>query len=107
MPDHLHMLVEGEAEDSDCREFISRAKQYSGFHYKAAFGHRLWQRYGYERVLRNEESAVSVARYILENPIRAKIADRIDDYPYSGSSRYSIEELIEAVQMRAEWYRSA
>jgi REP element-mobilizing transposase RayT len=38
MPDHVHLLVEGLADDSDGRQFISRAKQYSGFHYRAAFG---------------------------------------------------------------------
>jgi putative transposase len=29
MPDHLHLLVEGLAETSDCRRFIKSAKQYS------------------------------------------------------------------------------
>jgi putative transposase len=32
MPDHLHLLVEGTSDSSDCRRFISRAKQYSGFY---------------------------------------------------------------------------
>ena len=50
MPDHVHLLVEGETDDSDCKQFISRAKQYSGFHYQAAFGKRLWQRFGFEQV---------------------------------------------------------
>ena len=31
MPDHVHLLVQGQAEHSDCRRFISRAKQFSGF----------------------------------------------------------------------------
>jgi putative transposase len=106
MPDHLHLLVEGQADDSDCREFISRAKQYSGFHYKAAFGHRLWQRYGYEHVLRNEEAAVSVARYIVENPLRARMVEQITDHPYSGSSVYTIEQMLDAVQLMNGWYRS-
>jgi len=35
MPDHLHLLAEGESDDSDCLRFIARAKQFSGFHYKA------------------------------------------------------------------------
>jgi putative transposase len=104
MPDHVHMLVEGQADDSDCRQFISRAKQYSGFHYKAAFGHRLWQRYGYERTLRSDESSISVARYILENPIRARLVERIDEYLFSGSDVYSIEQVIEAVQLDGRWY---
>jgi putative transposase len=104
MPDHAHMLVEGQADDSDCRQFISRAKQYSGFHYKAAFGQRLWQRYGYEHTLRSDESAISVARYIVENPIRARLVERIDEYPFSGSGVYSIEQIVEAVQLDGDWY---
>jgi len=27
MPDHLHLLVEGQSDGSDCRRFICRAKQ--------------------------------------------------------------------------------
>jgi putative transposase len=53
MPDHLHLLVEGQSEDSDCRRFIARAKQFSGFYFKRTFGGPLWQRYGYERTLRD------------------------------------------------------
>jgi len=29
MPDHLHLLVEGQTDTSDCLRFIARAKQYS------------------------------------------------------------------------------
>jgi putative transposase len=105
MPDHVHLLVEGQSEGSDCREFISRAKQYSGFHYQTTFGQRLWQRYGYERTLRSEEAAVSVARYILENPVRAGLVERIDQYAFSGSSVYTIEQILEAVQLNDGWFR--
>ena len=104
MPDHVHMLAEGQADDSDCRQFISRAKQYSGFHYKAAFGRRLWQRYGYERTLRSDESSISAARYILENPIRARLVKQIDEYPFSGSSVYSFDQILEAVQLDGRWF---
>ena len=108
MPDHVHLLVEGQSEDSDCRRFIARSKQYSGFYYQAAFGRRLWQRYGYEHVLRSDEDAVSVARYILENPVRAGMVAAVQDYPFSGSSVYSLEQLLDAVQLHERWYaRSA
>ena len=105
MPDHVHFLAEGQAEDSDCLRFIKRAKQYSGFHYKATFRHRLWQRYGFEHTLRSDEAAISVARYILENPVRAGLVTRIGDYPFSGSSVYSIAQLLEATQLSVGWYR--
>jgi len=106
MPDHVHLLVEGHAPDSDCKLLIARAKQYSGFHYRAMFGERLWQRYGFERVLRDDEAAVNVARYILENPVRAGLVERIEDYPFSGSSDYTIDQLLDAVQLGSGWYRS-
>lgn len=105
MPDHVHLLVEGRAEDSDCLRFIARAKQFSGFHYSVRFHNRLWQRYGYERTLRNDESALSVARYVLENPVRAGLVRCIEQYPYSGSSEYSVEQVMEAVQLSSGWYR--
>ena len=104
MPDHLHLLVEGQSEDSDCKRFIARAKQYSGFHYQAAFGRRLWQRYGYEHVLRNDQTAVSVARYILETPVRARLVAAVQDYPLSGSSVYSLAQSLDAVPLHEGWY---
>lgn len=97
MPDHLHLLVEGLADTSDCRRYIARAKQYSGFHYSKAFRHMLWQRYGFERVLRTEDNTLAVARYIVENPVRARLVLRVEDYPFSGSLVYSLEELIAGI----------
>ncbi len=71
MPDHVHLLVAGETEASDCKRLIALAKQYSAFYYSKRFGRRLWQRYVFERVLRESEETTVVTRYILENPIRA------------------------------------
>lgn len=99
MPDHLHLLIEMESESSDCLRFISRAKQFSGFHFERAFGIRLWQRYGYERVLRDDENSLLVARYILANPVRAALAARSEDYEFLGSEKYSVREILDAVQM--------
>jgi REP element-mobilizing transposase RayT len=39
MPDHVHLVAEGKAENSDCLQFIKRGKQYSGYYYKATFQH--------------------------------------------------------------------
>jgi REP-associated tyrosine transposase len=99
MPDHLHLLIEGRAESSDCRRFINRSKQFSGYHYAKAFGHRLWQRYGFERVLRDDEATLSVARYILENPLRSRLVRRVEDYPFVGSRVYSVSQILEAISM--------
>jgi REP element-mobilizing transposase RayT len=50
LPDHVHVLVEGTQDDSDLKQFIKSAKQYSGFYFSQKTQERLWQRYGFERV---------------------------------------------------------
>ena len=105
MPDHVHLLIEGLAPRSDARVFITQAKQRAGFHYRQTFGARLWQRYAYDHVLRRDEATFGVARYILENPVRAGLVERPADYPFSGSTLYSVEELCEAIQMMPVWQR--
>jgi hypothetical protein len=52
MPEHLHMVVEGAAENSDLKTFISRAKQFSAYEHSQRAGKRLWQRYCFEHVIR-------------------------------------------------------
>ena len=107
MPDHVHLLIEGLSDDSDGRLFIARAKQFSGFHFQKQFGVPLWQRYGFEHTLRADEDALSVARYILENPVRAGLVTQVQDYPYLGSKVHSVEEILEALQMDHRWRKSA
>jgi REP element-mobilizing transposase RayT len=85
MPDHAHLLVAGLTVDADLRAFVHRAKQLSGYAYAARFHETLWMKGYYERVLRPSESLQAIARYILENPVRAGIADSASEYPYGAS----------------------
>ena len=101
MPDHLHLLVQGSAETADGRKFISCARQLSGFHYQRRFGERLWQRYAYERVLRADEAMASVARYIVENPIRAGLVRRVTEYPYTAVNGCTLEQILAAAELRS------
>ncbi|HVH25901.1 MAG TPA: hypothetical protein VM818_04040 [Vicinamibacterales bacterium] len=93
MPDHLHLVVEGKAHDSDCRQFSIRSRQYSAFYYLRQFGEPLWQPRALEHVLRDREQAFKAARYILENPVRAGLAAAVADYPFLGSLVYPLSEL--------------
>ena len=101
MPDHTHLLIEGQSADSDAKEFIARAKQYSGFHYKKARRSRLWQRYGFEHVLRDDELTLVARKYILENPIRAGLVERVEDYSFVGSLLYGLRDLLTAIASRS------
>jgi putative transposase len=99
MPDHVHLLVEGTNETSDLRKFAKMAKQRAGTAYTRRTGRKLWQEGYYEHVLRGDENVVAVARYILANPVRAGLAESIESYPFSGSERWTMSELTDAVQI--------
>jgi putative transposase len=106
MPDHLHLLARGAAEDSDGRALIGASKQLSGFHYKQQRRQVLWQRYFFERAIRSEMERAMTIRYILLNPVRAGLAAHPADYPFIGSEVYTIEELLEQAG-GWEWIRAA
>jgi len=94
MPDHLHALIEGIAADSDLLKCTKMFRQRSGHLYRALNGRRLWQEGYVDRFLRTDETTLGVARYLVGNPIKAGLCDDLRMYPYVGSCRYTIEELI-------------
>ena len=94
MPDHVHLIASGLDESSDAKAFISRSKQYSGYYFKHEHGLRLWQRYGYERVVRDDDELALIVGYIVGNPVRAGLVSDPVEYPFLGSECYSLPELL-------------
>ena len=94
MPDHVHLLVEGTAPTSDLKRFAKRLKQGSGQTWALRSRSRLWQEGYYDRVLRPADDSKAVARYIVENPVRAGLVDDPRMYPYVGSEVWTLDELI-------------
>ena len=94
MPDHLHAVVEGLRNDSDFFSFVRAFKQHTAYAYKRRVGERLWQSSFHDHALRGNESTQAVVRYVLENPVRARLAKSPCEYPYSGSLVYSKEEVV-------------
>ena len=95
MPDHLHLLVEGQSDDADLVEFARDIKQRIAYHCLPRRRGSIWQKGYYERVLRDDEGTLTVARYILANPVRAGIVREMRDYRFSGSAVWSWEQLLE------------
>jgi putative transposase len=77
MPDHAHLLVQGLCDGSDFRRFAKMAKQRSGGLYARRKHGGLWQPGYYERVLREDDDSRAVARYIVNNPVRAGIVSHL------------------------------
>ena len=84
MPDHVHVLLAGLNARSSLPAFAHRFKQSLGFRFKQATGEPLWQRSYHDHVIRPDEPWQHHARYILENPVRAGLAQHAGDRPFSG-----------------------
>lgn len=85
MPDHFHVLVEGQNAGSNLLEFVRLLKQRTSFEEKKNSGTQLWQRYFYDHILRPKNSADVIAWYIWLNPVRKGLCAEPEDYPFSGS----------------------
>lgn len=83
------------SDTSDCKDFIKRAKQDSGFYYSQHYRAKLWQRYSFEHVLRDDEKSVTAARYVVLNPVRAGLVKRVEEYPYVGSLVFPLPALVD------------
>ena len=99
MPDHMHALAAGEHEAADCREFVRIFKQRTSFEWKQQHRSTLWQRGYFDHVLRDDEDTFGVARYIVENPLRAKLVSNVLDYPHVGSFTTTLRDLLYSVQI--------
>jgi hypothetical protein len=75
---------------------VKLAKQYIGYYYARAYpARRLLQRYGHDRIIRDEADLLERVRYVVRNPVAAGLVSRPEDYPYLGSQRWSRDQLIE------------
>lgn len=84
MPDHVHFECEGLRDNSSLPAFVSTWKQRTGWAWHQRSGSPLWQEGYYDRVLRENDNALSIARYIVENPLRARLVTDVRDYPTLG-----------------------
>jgi putative transposase len=86
MPDHAHLLVLGLTETSNAVRLVQRFKEITGFRSKQRYARPMWQRSFYDHVVRRNEDLVTIARYIVQNPIRAGLVQAEDEWPYLGGS---------------------
>jgi len=82
MPDHLHWLFKL-PEGRRISITVNNIKSLSARVINRYFARRgqIWQKGFYDRAIRSDEDVMSVARYIIANPLRASIVDDIRRYP--------------------------
>ena len=83
MPDHLHVLVQGNSRSANLLCFVKTFKHKTTFHFRFKTGKTLWQMSFFDHILRTAEDLSETVEYILLNPVRAGLVQRPHDYPYS------------------------
>ncbi len=83
MPDHAHWLLQLDEKDT-LSEVVNRLKSASARLANRALSRSgaLWERAFHDHALRSEEDIRGVARYVVSNPLRAGLVERIGDYPF-------------------------
>jgi len=83
MPDHFHWLIQLH-EKADLTACVSRVKSVSAHSINKYLGGKspVWQRSFHDHALRKEEDLVHVARYIVANPLRARLVKSLSDYSF-------------------------
>ncbi|MEO0288559.1 MAG: transposase [candidate division WOR-3 bacterium] len=94
MPDHLHLVLEGNSEKSDLWKAIVYFKQKSGYWLSKNGYNAMWQKDFYDHIFRKEEDLKKQIRYILENPVRKELIDDWVHYKFKGSIDYDLSEIL-------------
>jgi REP element-mobilizing transposase RayT len=83
MPDHFHLLLQL-GDDESLPAFMNRLKSITSRTARALRDDStaVWMAGYHDHALRSEEHVHDAVRYILENPMRAGLADSIETYPY-------------------------
>ena len=104
MPDHVHLVAEGERLDSNMETLVKSWNTQTGYAWRRLHVGPLWQVGYYDHVLRGDEPLLAVCRYVVLNPVRAGLVVNPEDYEFTGSSRYTIRQILEAADdWRPQW----
>jgi REP element-mobilizing transposase RayT len=84
MPDHLHVLLSPADSGIGIGVWLQRFKSYTGHEYARLGGQPpLWQRSAFDHICRQEETAEKLLTYIVNNPVRAGLVERWQDWPWT------------------------
>ena len=97
MPDHIHALMQlgGDVEIGAVMKYLKRI---AGNQIRR-LGHSgsLWEARFYDRVMRDEGELASAVHYIHENPVRAGLCARPEDWRW-GTASPAVESDLQSVQ---------
>lgn len=94
MPDHQRVVLLGTESHSNAWKALCEYKQRSGFWLSHSLPGIRWQKDFHDHIMRAREDLAGHARYILENPVRKELVSSWQEYPFSGSLRCRLDEVL-------------
>lgn len=83
MPDHWHGLIELGAQDTlSARVQKLKSNTARQVRNHCAVTGPVWEKGFHDRAMRVEQAVLGAARYLVCNPLRAGLVERVGDYPY-------------------------
>lgn len=101
MPDHVHALITPAPDVS-----LERAVQFvkGGFSFRLKSHGRVWQPGFTNHRIQDSEDFERHREYIRMNPVRAGLAGRAEDYPYSSASgKFVLDPIPLELKPSLEW----
>ena len=97
MPNHVHLLIDTSIQIKDLNpdvdsayiplrkimKYIKGGSARKANLYLGKKGTPFWQRDYFDYYVRNQEELLRIVTYILENPVKARLVENWDDWPYS------------------------
>lgn len=91
MPNHIHLLA-GVFRNSDLSRFMKRLNLKYFYYYsrKHAYIGHLWQDRFKSKIIEKDEYFIQCGKYIELNPVRARLVESPEDYPFSSYCYYAL-----------------
>ena len=88
MPNHLHTLIET-LPGHPFGRVVKSWKNYSALTANRLLGRQgsFWARDYFDRYIRDDNHLAAVIRYIENNPVKARLVEKPEDWPFSSASR--------------------
>jgi len=85
MPDHVHLVL-SPSTDCDIITFVGQFKNLTLRRaWKMGFQGAFWQQGFWDHFGMRDGDLPRMLQYVLDNPVRAGLVERAEDYPFSGT----------------------
>lgn len=97
MPDHLHLILQGQDEQSDLYDAIVDFKHRVGIYLWRSCSHYRLQKNFYDHLIRSGNELASQLSYVAENPVRRGLVSHWQDYLFIGSLGIAFDSIVDAM----------